>query len=61
MLMALLAGASLAAAQPPAPPAAQSAQQQPPQAQDPAAEALARRLVEVIGAGDEARARAFFD
>jgi CubicO group peptidase (beta-lactamase class C family) len=67
MLMALLAGAALAAA--PASPAqpapaaatpAPAARPQGPPPADPAAEAAARRLLEVIGAGDEARARAFF-
>jgi CubicO group peptidase (beta-lactamase class C family) len=64
MLMALFASAALSAAPAPAP-ASPTAQAAPAAltaapAPNPEAEALARRLIDVIGAGDEARARAFF-
>jgi CubicO group peptidase (beta-lactamase class C family) len=61
MLMAFFASTALAAA--PAPSPAQPAPEAPAAAPvpNPQADALARRLIEVIGAGDQARARAFFE
>ena len=60
MFMALLASAALASGAASQPDSAQSPPA--PAAQAPVAgEALARQLVDVIGSGDEARARSFFE